>query len=264
MGITQYAKHFMITDEINIQYIGGPTAYFEVAGLKFLTDPTFDLKDTEYDTKLYVLHKLSNPSITADRIGKIDFVLLSHDHHFDNLDIEGRKMLSSVNKVYTTAAGAERLGANAVGLKNWQTFEIPTKDDRVLTITGTPCRHGPVDGDRGPVTVFVLNFKNQIQGAVYITGDTVWFEGIEEVAKRFDIRIVVLFMGAAVVKEVGPAHLTMTVDESIKVTRLFDKAAIVPLHFEGWKHFTESKDLIEEKYKEAGLINRLQWAKPFA
>jgi len=253
----------MIADEIVIKYIGGATAYFEIGGLRFLTDPTFDAKDTRYDTGLYVLHKLNSPAITADKIGKIDFVLLSHDHHFDNLDIEGRKLLSSVTKVFTTPVGAERLGVNAVGLKTWQTTEIPTKDDRELTITGTPCRHGPVNGDRGPVTGFVLNFKNETRGAVYITGDTVWYEGVEEVAKRFDVAIVIAFLGAAVVKNVGPAHLTMTVDEGVKLARLFDRATIIPLHFEGWEHFTESKIEIEKKFKDAGLFDRLQWAKTF-
>ena len=253
----------MIADEIIIKYIGGATACLEVGGLRFLTDPTFDPKDTKYDTGLYVLHKLNNPAKAVDKIGKVDFVLLSHDHHFDNLDHEGRKLLSSVNKVFTTPIGAERLGANAIGLRNWEPIEIPTKDNRVLTITGTPCRHGPIDGDRGPVTGFVLNFKNETQGAVYITGDTVWYEGVEEVAKRFDVRTVVLFLGAAVVKKVGPAHLTMTVDEGLQLTRFFDKAIIIPMHFEGWEHFTESKTEIEKKFKEAGLINRLQWAKPF-
>jgi L-ascorbate metabolism protein UlaG (beta-lactamase superfamily) len=250
----------VIANEIKIKYIGGATALFEVAGLRFLTDPTFDPRDTRYDTGLYVLHKLSNPSIGAENIGKIDFVLLTHDHHFDNLDRSGRQLLSSVDKVYTTPIGAERLGGNSTGLKNWETIEIPTKDGRVLNVTGTPCRHGPVDGDRGPVTGFLLNFKDDAAGAVYITGDTVWYEGIMEVAKRFDVKLVVLFMGAAVVKQVGNAHLTMTVEESLKVAQLFDKARIVPLHFEGWEHFTESYKEIENSYKDAGLLPRLQWA----
>ena len=253
----------MIADEIVIKYIGGATAYLEVAGLRLLTDPTFDPKDTIYDTGLYVLHKLNNPAITAEQIGKIDFVLLSHDHHFDNLDREGRKLLSSVEKVYTTPVGAERLGANAIGLRNWQAIEIPTKDGRVLTITGTPCRHGPDNGDRGPVTGFVLNFKDETQGAVYITGDTVWYEGVEEVAKRFDVKMLLAFMGAAIVKNVGEAHLTMTVEEGLKLARLFDNATIVPMHFEGWEHFSESKTEIERKFKDADLTNRLRWAEPF-
>jgi L-ascorbate metabolism protein UlaG (beta-lactamase superfamily) len=250
----------MIADEIKIKYIGGATALFEVAGLRFLTDPAFDPKDTTYDTGLYVLHKLTDPSAGVDKIGKIDFVLLSHDHHFDNLDRLGLEFLASVDKVYTTPIGAERLGANSIGIKNWETIEVATKDGRILTITGTPCRHGPVNGDRGPVTGFVLNFKNETQGAVYITGDTVWYEGIPEIAERFAIKLVVLFLGAAVVKNVGSAHLTMTIEESFKVAKLFDKARIVPLHFEGWEHFTESYSEIESKYKEAGLSHRLLWA----
>ena len=253
----------MIADDISIKYIGGPTAYFEAGGLRFLTDPTFDLKGTKYDTGLYVLHKLGNPSITVDKIGKIDVVLLSHDHHFDNLDNEGRKLLSTVDTIYTTVDGAQRLGANAVGLENWQTVEVSTRNNKILTITGTPCRHGPIGGDRGPVTGFVLNYKNEPSGAVYITGDTVWYEGVQEVAKRFNIKMVVLFLGAAIVPAVGSAYLTMTVDESVKVAELFEKAMIIPLHFEGWEHFTESKEQIEKKYKEAGLINRLRWAKSY-
>ena len=250
----------MIADEIIIKYIGGATALFEVGGLRFLTDPAFDPKDTTYDTGFYVLHKLSNPTISTVNLGKIDFVLLSHDHHFDNLDHAGRQLLPVVDKVYTTPAGAERLGGNAIGIKNWETIEVPTRDNRILQITGTPCRHGPVNGDRGPVTGFVLNFKGDTEGAVYITGDTVWYEGVKEVGERFDIKTVVLFMGAAVVKNVGTAHLTMTIEEAIIAAKYFDKARTVPLHFEGWEHFTESKNEIEKGFKNAGLSGRLLWA----
>lgn len=253
----------MLSDEIRISYIGGPTALFEVAGLRFLTDPTFDPKNSEYKTNVYTLHKLSGPSIGADMIGKIDFVLLSHDHHFDNLDNRGKQFLSKADKVYTTPAGAERLNANSIGLEHWQTVEVPAKDGRILTITGTPCRHGPVNGDRGPVTGFVLNFRNETKGGVYISGDTVWYEGVEEVARRFDIGIAVLFMGAARVKEVGPHHLTMTADEGVLAAQHFSKARIIPLHFEGWEHFSEPRAVIENKFREAGLLHRLQWAGKF-
>jgi len=253
----------MLSDEIKIKYIGGPTALFEAAGLRFLTDPTFDPRDSEYKTNIYTLHKLTDPSINVEDVGKIDFVLLSHDHHFDNLDNKGRKLLNKVDRVYTTRAGAERLGSNAVGLEHWQTAEVATKKGRILTITGTPCRHGPAGGDRGPVTGFVLSYRNENKGMVYISGDTVLYEGVEEVFKRFDIKIAVLFMGAARVNEVGPQHLTMTADEAIELAKQFKDAEIVPLHFEGWAHFTESRSVIENKFIQAGLIHRLRWAEVF-
>jgi len=251
----------MLSDEIKIKYIGGPTALLEVAGLRFLTDPTFDPKGTDYTTNVYTLHKLESPSVDAYDLGSIDYVLLSHDHHFDNLDREGRHFLSHADTVYTTVAGAERLGGNTVGLANWQTTEIAARDGRIITITGTPCRHGPVNGDRGPVTGFVLQFKGEDKGAVYISGDTVWYEGVEEVGRRFDIGIAVLFLGAAVVPEVGPNHLTMTAEEGVKAAQLFSRAKIIPLHFEGWAHFTQHHEYIESVFQKAGLLDRLQWEK---
>jgi len=57
--------------------------------------------------------------------------------------------------------------------------------------------------------------------------------------------------------------LTMTVEEGLKLARLFDNATIVPMHFEGWEHFSESKTEIERKFKDADLTNRLRWAEPF-
>ncbi len=249
----------MIANEIKIKYIGGPTALFEAGGLKFLTDPTFDPKNTEYPTNLYTLYKLNDPAVKATELDDIDFILLSHDHHFDNLDNSGRIFLNNTKLVITTPDGAARLGGNSIGLKNWETIDVPTKDNRILSITGTPCRHGPVNGDRGPVTGFVLNYKGENTGGVYITGDTVWYEGVEEVANRFDIKIVVAFLGAAVVKNVGSAHLTMTADEAVILAQHFKNADIIPLHFEGWEHFTESRPEIEAAFSKAGLQDRLKW-----
>jgi L-ascorbate metabolism protein UlaG (beta-lactamase superfamily) len=270
----------MLSAQIDVQYIGAATAILEIGGLRFLTDPAFDCKG-DYPLGTYTLRKVQNPVATASQLGRIDYVLLSHDHHLDNLDHAGQQLLTAVKTVFTTTSGAQRLnsgglrpgetatpsGIHAVGLENWETVEVPTPDGRVITIMGTPCRHGPVGGDRGPVTGFVLDFKGEQSGcasAVYITGDTVWYEGVEEVAKRCDnIGLILLFMGAARLKVIGPANITMTVEESLKAARLFDKAAITPLHFEGWEHFTEGYDEIVRQYTAAGLLDRLCWAPAF-
>lgn len=242
-----------------LTYIGGPTALLELGGLRFLTDPTFDAPGEEYTTGPITLHKTTGPAKSAESLGHIDMVLLSHDHHFDNLDHAGRRLLSSATKVLTTPAGAERLGGNAIGLENWQRIDLPTPDGRILSITGTPARHGPPDGDRGPVTGFVLAFQDAPQDAIYISGDTVWYQGVVEVSRRFFIHAAILFLGAARVKQVGPAHLTMTAEEAVEAARAFIDAQIIPLHFEDWQHFSESRDEIETTFKKHGLAHRLRW-----
>jgi L-ascorbate metabolism protein UlaG (beta-lactamase superfamily) len=138
-----------------LTYIGGPSILIEYGGLRFLVDPTFDPDGTDYPTPIYTLHKLRAPAISAGDIGPIDAVLLSHDHHFDNLDNSGRRFLETAPRILTTVAGAKRLGDPAEGFEAWKTTAIGEGDNSV-TITATPARHGPPEGDRGPVVGFVL------------------------------------------------------------------------------------------------------------
>jgi len=243
---------------LSLTYIGGPTALLEYCGLRFLTDPTFDPAGTKYTTPVYTLTKLSGPSIAPAELGHIDIVLLSHDQHLDNLDNQGRELLKTAGKVITTADGAGRLGGNAVGLNYWHSMELPAPEDETIAVTATPARHGPEGGDRGPVNGFVLQRKGSQQG-IYISGDTVLYDGIVDISRKFDIRVALLFMGAAVVPEVGKSHLTMTADEAVEAARLFMDALIVPLHCDGWAHFTENRPVIEKAFESAGMAGRLTW-----
>jgi len=246
-------------NDLRVTYVGGPTALLEFGGLRLLTDPTFDPAGSEYSTPVYVLRKTQGPAVAFEALAPVDAVLLSHDHHFDNLDRAGRTVLDAARSVITTTAGAGRLGPGATGLAPWESREIAARDGRILRVTATPARHGPSDGDRGPVTGFALALTDAPDRVVYVTGDSVWFEGIADVARHFAPRVVVLFAGAARVKEVGPAHLTFTAAEAVLAARAFAQAAIVPLHFEGWAHFSESRGDIERTFAEAAMTERLSW-----
>ena len=69
--------------------VGGPTAILEYGGLRWLTDPTLS-PPGDYAGGLV---KTTGPAIAVEQIGRIDVVLLSHDHHADNLDPAGREWL---------------------------------------------------------------------------------------------------------------------------------------------------------------------------
>jgi L-ascorbate metabolism protein UlaG (beta-lactamase superfamily) len=250
--------------QVRITYIGTATALIEWGGLRMLTDPAFDPAGSEYKTNVYVLRKTAAPALEPSALGRIALVLLSHDHHFDNLDRSGREFLKSAGKVVTTLGGAERLGGNSAGLTDWQSIEIAAPDGKILHITATPARHGPAGSDRGPVNGFVLAFSDSPGRAIYISGDTVWYEGIAEVAKRFHVTVAILFLGAARIPQVGPHHLTMTAAEGIEAARAFRDAEIVPLHYEGWEHFSESRDVISRAFVEAGIAGRVHWMDPGA
>lgn len=246
--------------QLKMTYVGGPTAVLDWCGQRFLTDPTFD-PPGEYPAGAYTLRKTMGPVLSPDNIGHIDYVLLSHDHHLDNLDHSGRSFLSKSGRVLTTPEGAGRLGGNATGLGAWEYIESSTSDGHILRVTATPARHGPEGGDRGPVTGFILSVSG-CQKSVYVSGDTVWYEGVEEVAKRYPIGTAILFMGAAKVAAAGPSHLTFSAAEAVAFARHCPSATIVALHYEGWQHFSESRDTVERAFSEAGLSSRLQWLAP--
>jgi len=250
----------MHSTEMKITYIGGPTALLEIGGLRLLTDPTFDAPGLEYKPGAK-LQKVGGPAFNAEAIGIVDIVLLSHDHHFDNFDLAGKTLSQKAGKILTTQAGAERLGGNAVGLAPWEEITFPAANGSTLRITATPAQHGPSHMDRGPVIGFVLSF-NQSQGAVYFSGDTVWYDGVAQIGKKFPIRTAILNLGAARVPEVGPWNLTFTAEEAILAAKAFPDWTIVPLHYEGWKHFSESRAVIATAFAAAGLESRLHWLEP--
>jgi L-ascorbate metabolism protein UlaG (beta-lactamase superfamily) len=81
--------------------------------------------------------------MAAADLAPIDAVLLSHDHHGDNLDAAGRALLPSAGAVVTTAPGARRLGLGARGLAPWGTTVLEAPDRPPIRVTATPARHGP-------------------------------------------------------------------------------------------------------------------------
>jgi hypothetical protein len=111
--------------DVAVTHIGGPTVLIEVGGWRILTDPTFDAPGRRYAFGWATSsRKLTGPAIAASDLGRIDAVLLTHDHHDDNLDAAGRALLPSAGVVVTTAAGAERLGGDTRGLVPWATTRL--------------------------------------------------------------------------------------------------------------------------------------------
>jgi L-ascorbate metabolism protein UlaG (beta-lactamase superfamily) len=56
--------------------------------------------------------------------------------------------------------------------------------------------------------------------------------------------------------------LTMTAADGIEAARAFAEATIVPLHYEGWAHFTESRQQIARAFDAAGIGKRVRWMEP--
>ncbi len=150
--------------DLRITHIGGPTVLIEIGDWRLLTDPTFDPAGGTYNFGWGTGSvKEAGPAIAAAELGPIDAVLLSHDHHDDNLDAAGRALLPSAGVVVTTAAGAKRLGGSARGVKPWETTRLEVPGRSPIEVTATPCRHGPPLSHPivGDVIGFALRWEGQ-------------------------------------------------------------------------------------------------------
>ena len=246
----------------DITYIGGPTALIEIGGLRLLTDPTFDPPGKRYHFGLGTMsRKLQAPAIGADALGHIDAVLLSHDHHDDNLDPAGRAMLPSVGQVITTPSGARRLSGNAVGLAPWASTTLTAPNGLAVRVTATPCRHGPPLSRPlvGEVVGFVLEWEGQGNGALWISGDTVYFKGVTEVGRRFDVCTALIHLGGVRFPVTGPARYTMNAAEAARVARELDLKTLLPIHYEGWKHFRQGRSDVEGVFADKGIADLVRW-----
>jgi L-ascorbate metabolism protein UlaG (beta-lactamase superfamily) len=250
---------------LRITHIGTATALLELGPLRLLTDPALDPPGRTYNFGWGTSStKTGTPALPAEGLGRIDAILLSHDHHDDNLDTAGRALLPSVPRVITTPSGATRLGGNALGLAPWQSTEVVSSGAEAfrLKVTATPARHGPPLSRPivGEVVGFVLEAKEMSHGPIYISGDTVWFEGIAEVARRFRAGTALLHIGGVSFPISGPVRYTFNGEEAARAAEALGARTVVPLHYDGWTHFRESRAITEKSLSRLG--DRVHWLTP--
>jgi L-ascorbate metabolism protein UlaG (beta-lactamase superfamily) len=249
---------------VRITHIGGPTTLIEIEGWRFLTDPTFDGPGRRYSFGWGTSsRKLGGPAIAASALGAIDVVLLTHDHHDDNLDEGGRALLPSAGAVVTTLAGAKRLRGGARGLEPWGTTTVDAPGRPSVEIIATPCRHGPPLSMplAGDVIGFALRWDGQENGVLWISGDTVLYDGVRQVADRLQVDTALLHLGGVRFPITGPLRYTMTARDAIELCRLVRPRTVIPIHYEGWKHFRQGRDAIERDFARApeDVRRRIRW-----
>ncbi|MFC4242103.1 MBL fold metallo-hydrolase [Gryllotalpicola reticulitermitis] len=251
-----------MTDSLRITLVGGPTALIEYGGLRLLTDPTFD-PPGPHPVGQRSLDKLTGPAIEASDLTPVDAVLLSHDQHPDNLDDAGRALLAEVPLVITTSAAAARINGNTSALEPWQHVELERPGGAAtVTIYGTPAVHGPegYDASSGPVIGFVLTGEDL--PTVYVSGDNASLRVVDEVADSFGpIDGAVLFCGRARTARLD-ANLTLSGRRAAQAAELLEADWIVPVHTEGWGHFSEGVAEVVEAFEAVGLDELLRVIDP--
>ena len=174
---------------------------------------------------------------------------------------------SSARLTRDWAAGVEQATASrlnedgqprAQGLAPWDQVDLPRPDGGTLRVTAVPARHGPEGCEpvSGEVTGFVLTAADL--PTIYVSGDNAWLGAVEQVAERFGpVGVAVLFTGAARFPDrFDGALLTLDSAGAAAAARILGAEAVVPVHYTGWRHFTEDGAELRAAFEQAGLAGR--------
>ena len=259
--------------QVTATYIGTATVLLEIGSkkpLRILTDPALDGPGKRYNFKFGTSgKKLMGPAVSVDQLPPIDLVLLSHDQHGDNLDDAGRAVLPRARQVFTTRSGAHRLnealGEKVVGFDPWDKETIISAEGIAVSITAVPAKHGQTPLPEcivGETTGFIIEWPEQTKGGIYISGDTVFFSGIREISRRFKINTAFLHNGSAKFPISGPLRYTFNASAAVKAAKVLDATHVIPIHFEGWSHFSEGLEDLRASFVKSGVSERLMLLPP--
>lgn len=239
--------------QLGIELVGGPTAILEYGGVRWLTDPTLS-PPGEYGG----LTKLTGPAFDVADRDPIDIVLLSHHHHADNLDPAGREFLASVTQVLSTTKAAEELNGNVAAMQPGSEVEVGSPHGSTVKVTAVHAQHGPDGSDeiQGPVLGFLLSAPGE--DTVYVSGDNASRDVVRAIVQQTgEAAIAILNAGAVQLPKFDRAYLTLSADHAADVARILGARVVVPLHFEGWAHFTQGADELEAAFSGNGIRDRL-------
>ncbi|KAL2105479.1 hypothetical protein VUR80DRAFT_8312 [Thermomyces stellatus] len=216
--------------KVNVTHVGTATAILDIDGVTFLTDPFFSTAGHTWSFANDTLRVTENPALRLDQLSHIDAVLLSHENHPENLDELGRQLLDG-RHVMTTEDGARNLAPrpSVLGFKDWQEREVRIAG-RNYTITATPTAHWP--GHE---------------------------EDIGKIADKYSITVALINLGKATVDSL---KITMDGKQAARLFRDLKAGALVPLHYESWKHFTQHGDGLSKEFADEGIADKVCWLKP--
>jgi len=241
-----------------VYFIGTATTILRIGGFTILTDPNF-LHAGDHVHLGYGLtsERLTEPAMDINELPHIDLCVLSHYHgdHFDRIaEEELRKDLP----IITTEHAAENLGdkgfTRAYPLETWDAVTIE-KGDSCLKITSMPGQHGPgiVDFALPPVMGSMLDFldgKGGTRYRLYITGDTLIHDDLNEIPKRFPgVDLALMHLGGTRVLGI---MVTMDDEEGVQMLNIVRPDAAIPIHYNDYDVFKSPLEDFKRTAEAAG------------
>jgi L-ascorbate metabolism protein UlaG (beta-lactamase superfamily) len=211
---------------VQLTLVRNATVILEIARQRILVDPMLDdmgARPPIEGTRNPVPNPVVPLPVPAEQVvAGLDAVIVTHRHR-DHLDTRGAELVPRDVPVFCQPEDEQalrELGFDANPIEE-------TIDWKGLRIIRTPARHGTGHMAEllAPVSGFVLD-------DVYVAGDTVWYEAVEETIERHRPRVAVVNAGGAEFEEGG--LIVMGIDDVREVVARVP--TVVAVHMEALNH----------------------------
>lgn len=237
-------------EKIAIQLMRNATLKIQYVDKVLLVDPMLSPKHSFMS--FVEPGKDLNPTIDLpvsieEVIEGVDAVLLTHLHpdHFDQKAIE---VLAKDLPFFVQASDKEMVEKAA--FTNVEAVESMVNYEQI-TILRTDGKHGPdkLLPTLGIVSGFVLQAENW--PTLYIVGDCLWDETIEQQIEKYNPDIIITNSGGAIF--MGQDRILMDEEETLKVARKAPQAQIIATHIEALDHCQVTRDTLAKAATEANV-----------
>src|SRR5215217_6604887 len=239
---------------MDLTLVRNATLRLEMGGRRLLVDPMLDpagARPPIADTPSPRPNPLVElPLTTAELIDGLDAVLATHLHK-DHLDDTAVRVLDPrvlACQPPDEAALRERGFADVRAVAG----EI---DLCGIGVARTAGRHGTgrIGEAMGPVSGFVLRAPGE--PVLYVAGDTIWCDEVEDALAEHDPDVVVVNAGAARFLEGDP--IVMDAAGVVETARAAPRATVVAVHLEALNHCPLTRAELRAAVDEAGVGDRV-------
>lgn len=246
---------------MNVQQIRNATLIIDYAGTRFLVDPMLSPKGTfpafPGTPNDHVMNPTVELPIPMDEILNVDAVILTHDH-MDHWDETAQQVIPKDKPLFTQNE-RDRDTVRSAGFTDVRVLDTPL-DFRGITLTKTAGQHGSDEIMASPAgdllgQVCGVVFQHPEEKTVYLAGDTVWNQYVQDSLNRYAPDVVILNAGDAQVKELG--SIIMNKEDVYRVHQAAPNATLIATHMESVNHAclsrAELRAFAAEKHMDACL-----------
>ena len=242
---------------MNIHQIRNATIVVEYAGKKFLIDPMLAGKGTYPPFPNAPRQDQKNPLVSLPTsidniIQNIDAVIVTH-LHYDHWDDAAKEALPKEIKIFAQNE-EDATEIRNDGFRNVEVLQEDTVFEGIQLIK-TKGEHG-----RGKILelaglVCGIVFKHPTEQTLYVAGDTVWYDAVQEVIDTNKPEIIVVNAGDNQFFEGG--SLIMGKDDVYEVYTAAPNAKIIAVHMEAVNHWALSREDLKSFINEKGITSNV-------